>query len=322
MPLEALCEMRRQTTLRLEPIASLSPLVGSSKIVTLDVGPDGMVYVVVPLTEGEYRQLKEATGVAPPEADRPRRYRVLGLLAGEAILDVLIEGEPFEIHSVQPLLDELLLVSGRSICRSRNDCDMNGRVYSWSGRFVREMFLGDAIESVQTTSSGAIWTSYFDEACLGTGVGASGLVAWSHGGTKQCEFAPAAGLGPILDCYALNVASKEDVWLYYYTEFPLVHLHRRKVASFWNVPVAGSDAFAIDENRHALFRGGYREHDRYQLLELKGDGAVQLLAKIDLEDRCGQPLSACLVAGRGDALYLLSDDNFLYRIDVAMALAM
>ena len=57
------------------------------------------------------------------------------------------------------------------------------------------------------------------------------------------EFQPEGELNWICDCYALNVASEQDVWLHYYTQFPLVLLHDRKIRSAWQMPVRGSDAF-------------------------------------------------------------------------------
>ena len=81
------------------------------------------------------------------------------------------------------------------------------------------------IEDVQVTESGIIWTSYFDEGVFGNRgwndpIGKNGLVAWNGLGEKIYEFLPTTELGEICDCYALNVISDREVWLYYYTEFP------------------------------------------------------------------------------------------------------
>ena len=48
----------------------------------------------------------------------------------------------------------------------------------------------------------------------------------------------------ICDCYAVNVASDEDVWCYYYAEFPLVHLRSRVRASI--------GAWATEDDLHRL----------------------------------------------------------------------
>lgn len=146
--------------------------------------------------------------------------------------------------------------------------------------------LGDGIQSVQATSNGIIWTSFFDEGIFGNfgwndPVGACGLVAWNAEGNKIYDFQPIDDLDCICDCYALNVESDADVWLYYYTDFPLVHLHHRKVQSVWNMSIDGSDSFAISGHR-VLFRGGYDDRNTYHLFALNKNGTVELLKQFQL----------------------------------------
>src|SRR5919204_7050215 len=224
-------------SVRLSPVASLTPLIGDGQLVAFNVGPDGVVYLVVALRPLDYRlQQPGGASFAKTVPEQPQTYRVIGLSGPRPILDVVIEGERFNIHDVQPLVDELLLVCARSHYRGPDDFEKNGRVYTRHGKFSREVLLGDGIQSVQTTPGGIIWTSYFDEGVFGNygwdnPVGASGLVAWDSAGNKLYEFQPGAGLDAICDCYALNVESEDDVWLYYYTEFPLVRLHCRNIES-------------------------------------------------------------------------------------------
>ena len=66
---------------------------------------------------------------------------------------------------------------------AKADYDKNGRIYTNKGKFVRDILLGDGIQTVQATSEGVIWTSYFDEGIFGNygwdnPLGSSGLVAW------------------------------------------------------------------------------------------------------------------------------------------------
>ena len=284
-----------------------------------------MVYLVVALQPLDYRIEQPGwASFAKTVPKQPQRYRVVGLSGREPVVDLLIEGERFNIHDVQPLGDELLLVCVRSNYEGPDDFEKNGRVYTRDGKFAREILLGDGIQLVQATSGGVIWTSYFDEGVFGnygwqTPVGASGLVAWDPGGIKLYEFQPSKGLDSICDCYALNVESEEDVWLYYYTEFPLVRLRRREIESVWKMPLGGSSALAISAG-HALFRGGYKDRDTYQLFSLGRRGKPELLAKIDLRDKSGRKLVAGRVVGRADAIHLVSD-GFLYRVDVQTALS-
>jgi len=312
-------------SVRLPPVASLVPLIGDGELVAFNVGPDGVVYLVVALQPLDYRIEQPGwASFAKTVPEQPQRYRVVGLSGREPVVDLLIEGERFNIHDVQPLGDELLLVCVRSNYEGPDDFEKNGRVYTRDGKFAREILLGDGIQLVQATSGGVIWTSYFDEGVFGnygwqTPVGASGLVAWDPGGIKLYEFQPSKGLDSICDCYALNVESEEDVWLYYYTEFPLVRLHDREIQSVWRMPLEGSDAFAVSAS-HALFRGGYKDRDTYQLFALGKGGDPNLLAKVELQNEKGSKLAADQVVGRANIIHLVSD-GILYQVDVQTALA-
>jgi hypothetical protein len=315
----------KKRTMRLSPVASLAPFTGGGELVAFNVGPDGLTYLVVALKPLDYRtERPDGASFAKTVPDGPQTYRVVALSGSQPVLDVVIEGERFNIHDVQPLAGELLLVCARSRYRGPRDFDKNGRVYTTYGAFAREILLGDGIQTVQTTTGGMIWTSYFDEGVFGNygwqnPIGASGLVAWDSSGNKQYEFEPTAGLDAICDCYALNVESEENVWLYYYTEFPLVHLRHREVASVWAMPLEGSGAFSVSAG-HALFRGGYNDRDTYQLFSLRRDRKPELTAEIELRDETNGKLVADRVVGRADALHLVSGDR-LYRFDLSAAVA-
>jgi hypothetical protein len=312
-------------TVHLSPVASLTPLIGDGELVAFNVGPDGVIYLVIALKPLDYRTVQPGwASFAKTVPEQAQDYRVVGLSGSQAILDVVIEGERFNIHDIQPLVNELLLVCGRSHYKGPDDFERNGRIYTREGKFVREILLSDGIQSVQATSKGVIWTSYFDEGVFGnygwqSPIGTSGLVAWDSAGNKLYEFQPSAGLDRICDCYALNVETEEDVWLYYYTEFRLVRLRRREIESVWKMPLGGSSAFAVSAG-HTLFRGGYKDRDTYQLFNLGQNGNPSLLAKIELQDRNGRRLMADQVIGRGDAICLVND-GLLYRIDVQTASA-
>src|SRR5271156_674167 len=147
-------------SLRLTPVASLAPFVSDGKVVAFNVGPDEGVYLVVaprPL-DSQIHQPGGAT-FAKTIPDEPQRYRVVGLSGSDPVLDVVIDDERFNIHDVQPLPGELLLACHRSYFKGPRNFEKNGRVYTRSGTFVREILLGDGIQAVQATSEGVIWTS-------------------------------------------------------------------------------------------------------------------------------------------------------------------
>lgn len=313
-------------TLRLTPLADLQPFANDGNLVAVTVGADRLIYVIIALGSLDYRA-DTAGGVsfAKTKPDEPQTYRVVGLYEGEPIVDVHISQEQFNIHDVQPLPDnELLLACCRCCYRGPDNYEKNGRVYNSKGEFVRELLLGDGIASVQTTSDGLIWTSYFDEGVFGNfgwtqPVGASGLVAWDRIGNKVYEFEPASGLDSICDCYALNVESDESTWLYYYSEFPLVHLRSRKIEGHWAIPIRGSRAFAVSQ-RTVVFSGGYNDRDHYDIFELGPKHSITQTGTVTLASEQQTPLVAQQVFARGESFFLVSG-SLVYGFDVQSAIA-
>jgi hypothetical protein len=130
-------------------------------------------------------------------------------------------------HHVQPFGDGWLLGDSRG---------GRGTIYDSQGNVRSTLDLGDASEDLQTTAQDRIWVSYLDEGVYGGGLGTQGLICFDGAGTpifKYMEFAEKNGLPPIDDCYAMNVAGNGDVWLNYYSNFPLVHLHDFALEQIW-----------------------------------------------------------------------------------------
>ncbi len=115
----------------------------------------------------------------------------------------------------------------------------------------------------------------------------------------------------ISDCYALNVASDREVWLCYYTDFPLVKLVDGRIEGIWpRFPVKGSPGFAID-GEAVLFEGGYDDKDTLHLVRLGEKRTLKLIATG--ED--GRPLKKFSAFGRRDRLYLQTEEA-LHVVDV------
>lgn len=299
--------------------------IGERNVVGFNVGPRGEVYLVLALEPLDYRTEDNGFATFPKTVPRsPQRYRVMAIREGDVELDLIIDHEKFNIHDIQPLGDDILLVCARSTYRGPNDFDLNGRVYTRDGTFVREFLLGDGIAAIQATTRGEFWASYFDEGIFGNHgwrnpVGVAGLVAWSEKGGKLYDYEADGSLGAMSDCYALNVATDDDVWCYYYTDFPLVQLREKRIASTWKVPVAGSHAFAV-AGGHALFAGGYEGRDTFQLIRLGLDGAATHIGQFELKDQGGATVKAERTIGRGGSLYVLSE-GILYVIAIGDVLA-
>jgi hypothetical protein len=158
-----------------------------------------------------------------------------------------------------------------------------------------------------------VWVSYFDEGVFGDDpLSQSGLACFDQDGTPAFRLGnlPDPVLKSMADCYALNVCSDREAWLYFYTDFPLVRLLDSKLAGSWRMPVAGSHGFAVDGDR-VLLAGSYDRKNSLFLVRLGQSRAVELTPV----DGRGRPLRKFRAFGRRDRLFLATDGG-LYVVDL------
>jgi hypothetical protein len=228
-------------------------------------------------------------------------------------------------HSIESLGDGKFILTCHRAVAGRD----NGFIYDANGQVISSLFLGDGIEDVQSTPDGqTIWVSYFDEGVFGdSDMGQEGLVALKQDGTLVHRFATALrnenplNVPDICDCYALNVATDKDTFLYYYTDFPLVRITERVVTGIWRDlkskggrEIQGSHAFAVNSER-ALFGGGYSVNDRLHLYSLNGYNVPQeSVVPVDAnQDRIS--ISDASFARGGHFFIVRGDDLFVLSLD-------
>jgi hypothetical protein len=133
------------------------------------------------------------------------------------------------LYHAQPFGDGWLLGEARG---------GNAQFFDRTGnRVLHKLDLGDASEHIQTTETGQIWVAYFDEGVFGNGIGGEGLVCFDFKGQalfKYAEFANKLNLPAIDDCYTLNIDCDNNVWICYYSDFPLVCLKDFELAGIWH----------------------------------------------------------------------------------------
>jgi hypothetical protein len=310
----------REKSMRISEWANLSEHLRGREIVGVSVGFDRRVYVLLANLPTSYRELKGGASFAKVRPPSPQSYRVV--IVGEDGLAWWVDTpeQTVNFHDVQPLPDgNLLFVCARSHYRGPNDYDLNACILSEKGELVRQFLLGDGIQDVQVDKAGNIWTSFFDEGVFGnfgwrTPVGAPGLILWDAHGNRLYQFVPPPGLESICDCYAINVTSAREIWVYYYTEFPLVRLWDRTPSGVWSGLTAGSSAFAVLRG-NALFTGGYKDRETYYLYTVQEQKSPKLCSKIMLETMEGQAIHADRQVGRFDCLYVLSG-ICIYKVTV------
>ncbi len=109
--------------------------------------------------------------------------------------------------------ESYLCVAGR--CDKEED---NAHVFNNNGKLLYSWHVGDGVEDVQTTTNQEVWVSYFDEGVFsGMQLSGQGLNCFDAQGQVIFGFLTdtVGKAGFICDCYALNVASNNDTWLFY-----------------------------------------------------------------------------------------------------------
>jgi hypothetical protein len=208
----------------------------------------------------------------------------------------------FTFH-VQPFEEGWLLGEARG---GRAD------VYDEAGRIQRTLDLGDASNDVQTTPNGKIWVSYFDEGVYGGGLGSQqGVVCFDSAGHlifKYFDFAKENNLPFIDDCYAMNVVSEDEVWLSYYSDFPLVSIRSFQLHRAWKDFGCIDRAFSLIEGT-VIFLECYTriKEGNSQLLRRTLSGSSQTEPLEATDDDGGTIGGQFKAAARGPHFYLWTE---------------
>ncbi len=292
-------------------VVSFCDVTEDRHVITVTVGPSLEPIILSLRQSPDYRREAGWASFPKQTANHLNEFRIHYSVGDDwFFIDLAPTNENY--HSVQPLgTDEWLLVRGRS----QSEQDRNAHVYGFDGNVRRSFPAGDGIQDVQVTRDSQIWISFFDEGVFSdVKIGQSGLICLDEHGRKLRDFEMIAGTtGSIADCYALNVCSNQDTWLYYYTDFPLVKLTGGRLAEFWrDIPVSGSSAFAVGRKNNVLFAGGY--HEREALIEVH----LPTMKKRRLEpvDEEGTRIKQFSAFGRSNYLYLVTEES-LFRLDAS-----
>lgn len=224
-------------------------------------------------------------------------------------------------HCVQPLgTDRWLLVRGRA----DGYADRNAHIYSSIGEHLHSFHAGDAIADVQVSKNGHIWISFFDQCHSSDQLGSrAGLVCLDENGQVIFQNDYEHDL-QIFDCYAMNVASPDDIWVYYYADFPLAQISDFQIQKQWPpIPIKGSYAFAVNLDYHTLFEGDWGDYALFAGCYDKRDSLfIVNLNKMEFEelipvDESGEVISSFRAFGRGAKLFLYKQDMWsVVRLDM------
>ena len=240
-------------------------------------------------------------------------YRLLVQHPGQPVARVQVRGERIPCAYVQPVPDGVLVVGARCSWRqSESEPEKNAVVFDHCGVELRRFCLGDGINDVRVDRRGFIWVSYFDEGIFGNygwegsgrrPLGAPGLVKFDGSGNSLAEYdAEAAGTDAICDAYAINLASDDDVWVYFYTDFPIVHWHRGTYRR-WRFGEGGANAMAVRNDRVALYGG----EGRLRILALEPEGSTRPIRQVSVEAEDHRLGPGTFASGVGEVLYLVDE---------------
>lgn len=313
---EVVFEMKTYT---LESIIDFSEtLKKDDEIVSISIDKKG-INTLIMHSAPQYRTKNGMFAVI--KSENPKNYTFIRHdLMGNELSKTVIKNEYFNFYNVNYLpTNEILLICGRSRFKSETDIDKNARVYNLKGILLRDFIAGDGIQDVKIDSKGNIWTSYFDEGILGNygwnnPIGSSGLICWNKDGEKLWEFEPIHGLERMMDCYAMNIDLDDNIWFYYYTEFPLVKLNNEKTMEFWETKTSGSSSLNISKDI-ILMAGGY-DNDNFELFEFKG-AKLKTSKKIKFTTKEGTELSKInYITSFGSNIGFLNDKK-VYLTDLS-----
>lgn len=266
------------------------------EFVTLSYDYAGQLLVLMSINSIDSREDINSASSIKTNLDQQQTYQIWKTTddSGELSLYAEIKTEA-NFHNVQRFTNgDILLVNQHSQYRSESDYDENGYIYSIDGVLKKQFLLGDGIANIQVTENNTIWVSYSDQGLTGRygwydPIGSTGLVAWNTDGEKVYEFEPSDDLYHMVDCYALNVSSNNATYAYYFYnddndcgEFDLVRIQNQKITDYWHMPVTGSSAFIIDDNK-AVFDGGYHHRTLFYLIELQKEHQAQITQQIIFE---------------------------------------
>lgn len=163
-----------------------------------------------------------------------------------------------------------------------NSKSENLYIFNTEGILLNSFHCGDAIEDIVPNNEG-IWVSYFDEGVFGNGISTEGLILFSYDGTPLFKYHSDTLDCPfIADCYAICKGKSSSIWIFPYTDFPLLCVNpSEKTVEYYEVPniLHGSNALCV-RGKFAYFFDSYDSNGDLFCLEI-GTDYPQRIGKID-----------------------------------------
>lgn len=227
-------------------------------------------------------------------------------------IKIILENIKSFFHYIEKLPnEEILLVNARSNYYGRDEYKKNAKVYDYNVNFKREFHLGDSIQNISANKTSEIWVSYFDES-----------ISWRYDNLDSAGVACFDKEGNItylyndnfiLDCYAMNLVSNNELWFYYYNDFNLICLNNKKEVKSYKFPLKGFNNFSIWKN-YVLTSGGYEE-SYFHLFDLSKAKNIEEKVLIEFFNKDDIYLNNKIVFSKSELTYFFYN-NKLYQFNL------
>ncbi len=288
--------------------------VTGMKLADVSIGYDGNVYLlfsshIPPRISGMFMDTvanaEYAAAVVIPSWE-----------SGEVIATEMIRlgKHKMNFHFIRPIPDgSYLLLGARCMYAKADGPEKNAVFVDRRGSVLRECTFGDGIGDCVVRDDGIIITGYFDEGVIGNNgwedpIGACGLCAWKLDG----EVVWRADM-PVLDCYAMNLDAKGNLWYYYYTDFQLVRTDL-KTKTVYDPELHGAQTLiTAGHGKYLIMDGGYDDRGLY-VTRIDGRRLTER-EPLELTGEDGAAISGVPTAFCGARAIVRADDGSVYFAD-------
>lgn len=193
------------------------------------------------------------------DADWKDSFGIAVLLRKDNVSFIQINGMEVAAPHISHNFSRIRWVDGESLLMTADERKVdedNIYIFSLDGLLIYSFNGGEAIEEVAVGNEG-IWLSYFDEGIFGEGISTEGLVLFDVTGKAvfryHSDLQHDAGIS---DCYAMCKGASSTVWIFPYTDFPLIQVNpETRTTRHCPVPelLHGAHAISVKGNEAYFF---------------------------------------------------------------------
>ncbi|MDR1912129.1 MAG: hypothetical protein LBQ52_07290 [Helicobacteraceae bacterium] len=246
----------------------------------------------------------------------PKNYKLIILGKDTNAIDRISKNEYH--FAMQIANDRYCFIRARSRHLGENRYEKNCEIVDGFGAKIDEFFIGDGIEDAQTNANSELWVSYFDEGVYsGDPFGQNGLNCFNIKGDAIYSYNYNEAGVIIDDCYALNVVSKDTIWIYVYNAFRLIKIKNKKIEKIFTPPekIRYWRAFAIHKDKVLIYASDGARKALHFLCAFDGDkGKIYSIKTIEFYDKNDEKPLYCYRAQK-EAIYFWQNDA-LYKASV------